>query len=309
MAKTPRAPSPKARAGETVPRKYRTGEAPPFEVIRTTLQKLRPNLAPGPQRMADFILDNPREVVGMSVNEFAQATGVAYSYVAKFLTEIEVYGFSALRLSIAQSVGNGTDIIQEDLAKEDDVGDIADKVFSANAQALADTRLALKPSDLQAAVDLLASAALIQIYGVGSAATVAADAHYRLLRIGLMTRVEIDSHLMVASAALTRPGTVVLTVSHSGSTEETLTATRIAKEAGAKVVVITGYKQSPLAKFADVVLLTVARETKFRTEAMSSRVAELSVIDTLVAALALSRHDESVRALRASLAAIQLKRQ
>jgi DNA-binding MurR/RpiR family transcriptional regulator len=308
MAKTPRA-SQKPKIGETAARKYRVGEAPPFEAVRNNILKIHGSLAAGRRRMADFILDNPRDVVGMSVTEFAQATGVAYSYVAKFLNEIEVFGFSALRLSIAQSVGNGTDIIQEDLTRADAVGDVADKVFRANAQALADTRLALTNEVLQEAVDLLRAADFIQIYGIGSAATVAADAHYRLLRIGLHTRVEIDSHLMVSSAALTRPGTVVLTVSHSGSTEETLAATRIAKAAGAKVIVITGYRQSPLAKFADVVLLTVARETKFRTEAMSSRVAELSVIDALVAALALARHDEAVRALRVSFAAIQSKRQ
>jgi DNA-binding MurR/RpiR family transcriptional regulator len=52
-----------------------------------------------------------------------------------------------------------------------------------------------------------------------------------------------------------------LTVSHSGSTHETLAATRLAKKAGASTICIANYGKSPIKSYADVLLHTMARET------------------------------------------------
>ncbi len=86
----------------------------------------------------------------------------------------------------------------------------------------------------------------------------------------------------------------VLTVSHSGSTHETVTATRLAKEAGATTICITNYGKSPILAHTDIVLHTMARETQFRTEAMTSRIAQLAIVDALIACLALATYDRAV---------------
>jgi RpiR family transcriptional regulator, carbohydrate utilization regulator len=155
---------------------------------------------------------------------------------------------------------------------------------------------------------MIRAAKRVEIYGIGSAATIAEDAHYRMLRIGLNVKAVVDSHVQVISAALTGPDVVVLTVSHSGSTHETVTATRLAKEAGAKTICITNFGKSPIQQFCDVLLLTMARETQFRTEAMTSRLAQLAIIDVLIACLALADYDRSVRVIRKTFDVLSLKR-
>lgn len=272
------------------------------------LKEMRPTMTPAAGRIADLILSRPRDVIGMSLTEFHEAVNVSQSMAMKVIGQFGLSGFQALKLSLAQTVGSNTEIIQEDLEKGDDLRSVVDKVFRANVQALQDTHSLLNPALLGRAVDIINAADFIELYGVGSAAPIAEDIHYRMMRIGLRTRVTLDSHLQAVSATLVTPRTAVITVSHSGSTVETLSATRMAKEAGAKVIVITGYKNSPLQKFADVVLQTVARETTFRTEAMTSRIAQLSIVDALIAALALSRHDDAVETLQATFAAISSKR-
>lgn len=284
------------------------GKPVPVEDIRRFLKAERATMPPGTARIADFILEQPRDIIGMSLTEFAQTVTVSESMVLKVMRQIGLSGFQALKMTLVQSTGSGTEIIQEDLEKGDDARAVIDKVFRANGQALQDTHRLLDPALLQQAVDIILAASDIELYGVGSAAPIAEDAHYRMMRIGLRTRVTLDSHLQAVSAVLATPQTVVITISHSGSTMETLSATRMAKEAGAKVVVITGHKLSPLQKVADVVLQTVARETTFRTEAMASRIAQLSIVDALIALLALSRHDESVETLRTTFTAISSKR-
>jgi RpiR family transcriptional regulator, carbohydrate utilization regulator len=110
------------------------------------------------------------------------------------------------------------------------------------------------------------------------------------------------------SAARTGPKVAVLTVSHSGATHETVMSTKLAKEAGAKTICITNFGRSPIQSYADVVLYTMARETRFRTEAMTSRIAQLCVVDALIAALALADHDRAVEALSHTFDVLSAKR-
>jgi len=57
-----------------------------------------------------------------------------------------------------------------------------------------------------------------------------------------------------------------------------------------------------------VKLFTMARETKFRTEAMTSRIAQLCVLDALIAALALANYDRATETLRKTFDVLSLKR-
>jgi DNA-binding MurR/RpiR family transcriptional regulator len=166
----------------------------------------------------------------------------------------------------------------------------------------------LDPATLTAAMETLRRAKRIEIYGIGSSAPIAEDAHYRMMRIGLDARVVVDSHIQAISASRCDPDVAVLTVSHTGATHETIAATRLAKEAGAKTVVITNFARSPIQAYADIVLYTMARETQFRTEAMASRIAQLCVVDALIAALAMADYDRSTTTLRETFDVLSIKR-
>src|SRR5262249_41859336 len=148
------------------------------------------------------------------------------------------------------------------------------------------------------AVEIFRAAKRIEIYGIGSAAPIAEDAYYRMMRIGLDVRLAVDSHVQAISASLTDPSVATLTITHSGATVETIAATRLAKQAGAKTVVITNFAKSPIRTHADVLLFTMARETLFRTEAMTSRIAQLCVLDALIASLALADYDSATDTLK-----------
>ncbi|WP_292502054.1 hypothetical protein [Mesorhizobium sp.] len=54
--------------------------------------------------------------------------------------------------------------------------------------------------------------------------------------------------------------------------------------------------------------LWFARETMFRTEAMSSRIAQLAVVDALIACLALATYDDAVSTLQKTADVLSIKR-
>src|SRR5262249_51676237 len=65
-------------------------------------------------------------------------------------------------------------------------------------------------------------------------------------------------------------GVAVITVSHSGSTVETVLATRLAKEAGAKIIGITRPRQTPLQRPRHVGRPTHPKEDRHRPQALSN---------------------------------------
>lgn len=291
----------------SLPVNKRTDTAP-VENVLARIRIRQASLGPSTRSIAAFVLENPAQVVGMSVTELAESTGASDGSVINFCRQLGLSGFQQFKLSLAQETVKPVQFIHEDLQPSDDTGAVCRKMFSAGIQALRDTLSVLDPDAVASAVKAIKAAERIEIYGIGSSAPIAEDAQYRMLRIGLNVKVVTDSHIQAISASLTGPNVVVLTISHSGATHETLASTRLAKEAGATTIVVTNFANSPIQAFADIKLFTMARETKFRTEAMTSRIAQLCVLDTLVAGIALDDYEQSVSVLQKTFNVLALKR-
>jgi RpiR family carbohydrate utilization transcriptional regulator len=276
--------------------------------VLARIENMRPSLGSVGQRIAEFIARHPREVVHMSVSELAERTESSEGSVIGLCKSLGATGFQQLKIALAQEMVLPVQLIHEDLDSSDDATTVMRKIFQSNVQALHDTQSVLDASAIEHAVRLIKGAERIEIYGIGSAATIAEDAHYRMLRIGLNAKAVVDSHVQAISASLTGPNVAVLTISHSGSTHETVLATKLAKEAGAKTICITKFGKSPIQAYADVLLFTMARETGFGTEAMTSRLAQLAIIDVLIACLALTDYDKSVETIRRTFEVLSFKR-
>lgn len=279
--------------------------------IENALSRIRvsySSMAKGAKKIADFILDNPARIVKMSVTELSDATESSEGSIINFAKSLGLTGFQQLKLTLAQETVQPVQYIHEDLDRSDGIGTATQKIFHSGIQALRDTLTVLDPKSLGRAVDIFHAAKHIEVYGIGSAAPIAEDAHYRMLRIGLDAKVVVDSHVQAISASLADSSVATLTISHSGATHETIAATRLAKEAGAKTVVITNFAKSPIQAYADVVLFTMARETLFRTEAMTSRIAQLCVLDALIATLALADYERATKTLQHTFDTLSIKR-
>ena len=272
------------------------------------ISAIRADLAPTAGRIADFIAEHAADVVHMSVTEVAERTSSSEGSVVGLCQQLGARGFQQIKIALARDLVQPVQFIHEDLNPQDGLADVVGKIFGGGLQALQDTRNALDLTQLGRAVTAIARAKRVEVFGIGSAAPIAEDATYRLLRIGINARVSVDSHIMAITGSLCDPEVAVLTISHSGSTIETLTATKLAKEAGATTIAVTNFGRSPLLTHTDIVLHTLARETQFRTEAMTSRIAQLAVIDTLIAALALADYDRAVATIDKTFDVLSVKR-
>lgn len=290
-------------------RRKRGGDKPAaLDGMLDRLRALRDGLPPTSRRIADFVAGHAADVVHMSVTEVAERTRSSEGSVVGLCQILGARGFQQLKIALARDLVQPVQFIHEDLERDDGTASVIDKIFRSGQQALQDTHKAVDAGAMASAVRAILKAERVEVYGIGSAAPVAEDANYRLLRIGIESKVVVDSHLQAISAALSGPRVAVLTVSHSGSTHETVAATRLAKEHGATTICITNYGKSPLLAHADIVLHTMARETRFRTEAMTSRIAQLAIVDALIACLALATYDKAVSTLRKTFEVLSTKR-
>jgi DNA-binding MurR/RpiR family transcriptional regulator len=276
--------------------------------VLARLQALLPGLAPKARRIAEYIVGNASEVVHMSITELAEATHASEGSIIGLCQQLGGRGFQQLKIALARELVHPVQFIHEDLFPDDNTATVIAKIFHSNMQALRDTQRVLESAALEKAADTVIAARRVELYGVGSAAPIAEDANYRLLRIGIESKVVTDSHVQAISAALVTPDTAVVTISHSGSTHETLGTIRLAKQAGATTICITNFGKSPILKYSDIVLNTMARETDFRTEAMTSRIAQLAIVDALIAAIALKTYDRAIATIARTFDVISTKR-
>jgi len=101
---------------------------------------------------------------------------------------------------------------------------------------------------------------------------------------------------------------VAIGISHTGTTADTVASLTQARSRGATTVAITNFPRSSIARAADHVLTTAARETTFRSGAMASRIAALTVVDCLFVAVAQRNYKQTLGALERTYAAVQALR-
>lgn len=279
-------------------------EASPLVRIRSLL----PGLARAEQRVAKVVLENPAVVSHRSITEVAEAAGTSETTVTRFCKAIGVGGYPELRIALAADTARTAARVDRDLgsdiAPNDDLSQVVGKVAFADARAVEETADQLNVITLRQVVDAVARAGRVDVYGVGASAFVAADLQQKLHRIGRVSFAWSDTHIMLTSAAVLTSADVAFGISHTGATADTVEALRVAREHGATTVSLTNFPRSPISEVSDFVLTTAARETTFRSGAMSSRIAQLTVIDCLFIGVAQLHLDSARTALEATYEAV-----
>jgi DNA-binding MurR/RpiR family transcriptional regulator len=281
--------------------------------VLVRLRALLPTFPLAERRVAEAVLDDPAGAAAMTINALARAGDTSVATVQRFCRALGFDGYPGLRLALAAEAGralreDGQREVSGDIRPGEDLATIVEKIAFADARAVEDTARHLDLDVVGAAVDALARARRIDLYGVGASAFVALDFQQKLHRIGRVAFAWPDPHIALTSAALLSAKDVAVGVSHTGTTRDTVEALEEAKRQGATTIALTNFPRSPLATVADLVVVTAARETTFRSGAMASRLAQLTVVDVLFVAVAARSFARTQRALQRTRQAVAIRR-
>ncbi|RVX42335.1 RpiR family transcriptional regulator [Nonomuraea polychroma] len=269
-----------------------------------------PALRPSERRIAEAFVAAPAAAANLSIADLAARCGTSTTSVVRFYRRMGYARYKDFRIDLTRAVAReelATSSLPEasgDIDRHDSLEGIVSKVAMNETLSIADTARSLDMAALAEAVALLGAARRIDTFGVGASALVGLDLQQKLSRIGRTAINWHDAHAAWTSAATLDGTCVAVAVSHSGATVDTVEFLSIARGSGAATVAITNFRDSPLAGAADVTLTTAARETKFRSGALGSRIAQLMVVDCLFTGVAQASYDESMEALRATYAVV-----
>lgn len=266
------------------------------------------DLKPAERAVADFVLGRPDQVMHMSVSEAARDIGVGEATVIRFCRTLGYRGYQEFKLRLAQDLVAPVEFIHENIAFNDTPGDLAQKVFQTNLRAVESTGKALDAEMVALAAKALVGARRIDIYGVGYSSLTALDAKLKFRRLGLAADAHGDAHLQAMGAALLVPGDAAIGISHSGSTKDVVESLLLARRSGATTIAITNFSPSPVTRAADVVLLTDSPESPFGGEVLTSRIAQLCVIDVLSVMVAITLGERSLALIEKTSQAVKNKR-
>lgn len=272
--------------------------------VLTDVRQALPRLSSAEARVAEAVIDDPTLVVDLTITELANVCGTSLSTVARFCQTLGFSGYRDFRMEVASALSREQaerdrfGLADSDISPDDPASDVVSKIAFQEVLAIEQTAHALDTAVLDRVVDAIAGARHVDVYGFGASGLTAQDLQQKLARIGVSAACSVDVHVALVSAALRRPGDVAVAISHTGLTSETLQTLEVAGDAGATTVAITNSPDSPVGSAAQFVLATQARESAYRMGAMSSRIAQLAMVDFLFVRLAQRLHDEVAAPLR-----------
>lgn len=244
------------------------------------------------QSVADYILQNSQDVIHMPIATFAENAGVVKSAIIRCCKSLGFEGYSDMKIALAMELSQNRKLNYNPyIDTNDDVGAILDKVFSSNVKTLHDTAEKIDRGVLRTAVNLLDRANIIYIYAIGTSAGIANEFQYRLMQIGKTALCINDVPTMKVSSLNIKEGDVAVGISHSGRTVATIDALQLAKERGADTLCITSYPGSKITENSDHSIEIYSDEIDYPMEAISARIAHLSIIDALAIAISAKNYE------------------
>lgn len=250
------------------------------------------------RKVARYVSDNLDSMVGLSVEELALRSGSSQAAVVRFCKKVGCKGYRdfSIRLIGELAAAQRTNMRKSaysEIRAGDKAGNVIAKVCHHNIQAIEDTLSLMEPDQVEMAADRLFHAQRIDLYAMAASNLVAQDAQQKFMRINKRVTAYSDPHLQLSSASTLTPSDVAIALSWSGETREVLEAAELAKLNGAFIIAITRFGKVSLASYADVHFGLSAPEMAIRSGAMSSRIAQMTMIDILFTCVVSHHYQET----------------
>lgn len=255
--------------------------------------------------IADYILAHPAEVILLPIGGLAARCNTSETTVMRFLRKLDIDSYQVFRVMIAQEFPRERmESVYGEIEEGDPVESVMEKVMESTALSIRDLKQLVAAADIRKSVKMMSCAQKIFFFGVGSSSFIAFDAYHKFLRLGMTVLASSDTHLMSMMASHADGKDVVFAVSHSGESRDVLDCVQLARKNGARVIALTSYRDSSITGTADVVFLSSSNETRYRSDALVSRILQLVIIDMLYVATVLEKGPEAMERINRSRLAV-----
>ena len=245
-------------------------------------------------KIANYVLEHYDEVLNYNISELAENAGVSDASVVRFCKNLGYKGYQDFKVNAARDVLPRDKHFNPSLEQGDD----PETIFTSEVNVLKHTMASMDIKAIENAAEQIWKARRIVIFGSGGSLNVAKDAQHKFMKIGVRAFVYDDMDLQLMVSSLMKPDEVAFGISHSGSNYSLMNCMKNAKENGAATIGLVAQGKSPLSKLVDTPLYCASEVTMFQSESVSTRIAQLAMIDSIVAIVAFKDYEESYNAIQ-----------
>lgn len=278
-----------------------------MESIIHKIRFMHSQMGPAEKKIADYILENTQEIISASISDFAEKCGCGDATLVRFARRLGFDGYQSLKIGIAGEM-NIASAVSKEITRDDSCFDIFQKRIQDISVALSNTEGVLDEEQLTKVADAIINSKRIVVFGLGNSAAIAQDAAHKFLRLGFNAQACCDNHMQAIIATHLDRKSVVIGISHSGSSKDIVDALELSKIGGATTVCITNYGHSPIVKACDYTLFTRAEETQHSILAMSSRIAQLTILDSIYTYIVVNSDKQATQEIYKTELALQNKK-
>ena len=263
-------------------------------VISERIRAVYSGLSKGQKKIANAVLNDYDKVAYLTAAKLGDLVGVSESTVVRFADELGFEGYSQFQLAVQELVrikltpNQRIEITKQRIGH----GDVIDNAMESDISKIKYTLEHLDRRSFSDAVDAILNAKHIYITGARSCEPLARLLSYNLSLIFDNVRMVVPTSSAEVFEQMYSVGSedVVIAFSFPRYSSKMINGVRFARQKDAKVIVFTDSEVSPIAEFANCVLIAQSDMASF----MDSLVAPLSIINAIVIEIT-SRREREIR--------------
>ena len=253
-----------------------------MESVLDNITVLYDQLFDAEKKIAKCILNNPKEVVDMTVSELAETSDVSIASLSRFCRKVGLKGFAQLKISLAQELVDTHKSVE--ISNEISLEDIPQSLQNILANKITELKQTvnlINTDEFKEVLECIKDASRVQVVAVGNTIPVAIDAAFKFNELGIPTTAGTIWETQLSYSFTLGKGDVLIAISNSGESDKVLEAVKIANKNGAKTLGITNSAHSAIGEEVQYHIMTATREKLFLDEFCFSRVSAMTVIEIM----------------------------
>ncbi|MBQ5771913.1 MAG: MurR/RpiR family transcriptional regulator [Clostridia bacterium] len=253
----------------------------------------------GQRLIASYILEHYDKAAYLTAARLGSVVGISESTVVRFANELGYDGYPAFQHSLQEIIRNRLTSFQRIEVTNNLIGDgnVLDKVLLSDADKIRRTLEEIDHASFERAVDRIVSAKQVYIIGVRSSSSLAGFLNYnfRMIFDNVKFVQTTSGSEMFEQIMQIGEGDVMIAISFPRYSKRIINAVEYAGSKRADVVALTDSVQSPIAEYADHLLIAQSDMASF----VDSLVAPLSIINAMIVAVSRRKQEELTKRLQA----------
>lgn len=227
--------------------------------------------------IAEYFRSHLDNLKNMTSFEVANALKVSQSSIIRFSQKLGYKGYRELQLDIP----NNDNETSAEILASDTTEIVNNKIVAQYTNIINLTNQLNKPQSIDKAVKYIIAAKRIVIYGVGNSGLFAEYLSNHLRKMGFDSFYSTNSHIINSTAINLTDKDLIIALSETGETRESINLGKIAKNNDIPMIALTRFTKNKLQTLASLCLFTCNDLSGSRLNAMTIRCSQLILIDMI----------------------------